>query len=98
MVAAGTSADGSAVVVPDAAARMPGRGAWVHRDSACLDLALRRQALTRALRTSGTIAPESVREISQHLGTTGSTSTTSTAPPPSGPTESEAGQHQMGTR
>ena len=29
----------------------PGRGAYVHRDAACLNLALARNALARALRT-----------------------------------------------
>ena len=101
MVAAGTAADGSTAVVPDVAARMPGRGAWVHPDTACLDLALRRRALPRALRVVGPIGPASLQQLAQHLGatsTTGSASTTTTAPPTDESTESEAGQHQMGTR
>ena len=40
------------VVVPDPRARIPGRGAWLHPDPACLDLAVRRRALTRALRAA----------------------------------------------
>jgi len=36
------------VVVPDPRARIAGRGAWLHPDPACLDLAVRRRALTRA--------------------------------------------------
>lgn len=35
----------------DPAGRAPGRGAYVHRDPACVDLALGRGALARALRT-----------------------------------------------
>jgi uncharacterized protein len=35
----------------DPVGRAPGRGAYVHRDPACLDAALRRGALARALRT-----------------------------------------------
>jgi predicted RNA-binding protein YlxR (DUF448 family) len=38
------------VLVPDLRACLAGRGAWVHPDPACLDLAVRRRALTRALR------------------------------------------------
>jgi len=40
--------DGRAVV--DAAARLPGRGAWVHPAPTCLDTAIRRRAFGRALR------------------------------------------------
>lgn len=43
--------DGRAVV--DAAARLPGRGAWVHRSSACIETALQRKAFGRALRDPG---------------------------------------------
>jgi predicted RNA-binding protein YlxR (DUF448 family) len=35
----------------DLGARLPGRGAYVHPDAACLDAALARGALARALRT-----------------------------------------------
>ncbi len=42
--------DGLAVV--DTRRRMPGRGAWLHPDPTCLAQALRRRALTRALRVS----------------------------------------------
>ena len=34
----------------DAAARMPGRGAYLHARASCLEAAIRRRALTRALR------------------------------------------------
>lgn len=40
--------DGQACI--DAAARMPGRGAYLHARASCLDQAIRRRALTRALR------------------------------------------------
>lgn len=36
--------------VRDDARRLPGRGAWLHDDPACRDLAVRRKALERALR------------------------------------------------
>lgn len=45
--------DGS--VVPDPARRLPGRGASVHRDPACLALAERRRAFVRALRVDGAL-------------------------------------------
>lgn len=37
-------------IVPDRRRQLPGRGAWVHRDSECLRLALDRKAFTRALK------------------------------------------------
>lgn len=46
----------------DARARMPGRGAWVHADPACLDLAERRRALGRALRAEGPLDAAPVRD------------------------------------
>lgn len=45
--------DGSGSVselVPDPGGRLPGRGAYLHPSPGCLDVALRRRALTRALR------------------------------------------------
>jgi len=56
VVASGT------VVVPDERARMPGRGAYLHRDPQCLDLAERRRALGRALRAPGALDLRPVRE------------------------------------
>lgn len=46
--------DGAVVV--DAAKRSPGRGAYVHADPACVELARKRRALERALR--GAVPPE----------------------------------------
>jgi predicted RNA-binding protein YlxR (DUF448 family) len=40
-------------VVPDPGRRLPGRGAHLHRDEACLTSAVRRRALPRALRVEG---------------------------------------------
>ncbi|MBX6391663.1 MAG: YlxR family protein [Frankia sp.] len=48
-------------LVPDVRRRMPGRGAHVHPDPACLDLAERRRAFPRALRVPGPLALERVR-------------------------------------
>jgi predicted RNA-binding protein YlxR (DUF448 family) len=47
--------DGRCVVVPDPRRAAPGRGAWLHPDPACLDLARRRSAFARALRIAGPV-------------------------------------------
>jgi Predicted nucleic-acid-binding protein implicated in transcription termination len=39
-------------VAVDAAARLPGRGAWVHPDPGCVDAAIRKRAFGRALRVA----------------------------------------------
>ncbi len=41
--------DGAAVV--DTAKTLPGRGAWLHPGTACLELALKRRTIGRALRS-----------------------------------------------
>ena len=45
----------------DARAVRPGRGAWIHPDPVCLDLAERRRAAPRALRTGGPLDVGRVR-------------------------------------
>jgi uncharacterized protein len=40
-------------LIPDPSRRLPGRGAHLHVDPACLDKAERRRAFTRALRVAG---------------------------------------------
>jgi predicted RNA-binding protein YlxR (DUF448 family) len=40
-------------IVPDPRRRLPGRGAWLHPVSVCLNAAERRRAFGRALRVSG---------------------------------------------
>ncbi|HEY1530424.1 MAG TPA: YlxR family protein [Galbitalea sp.] len=44
---------GSGEVVPDPSGTLPGRGAWVHPTSACVDKAIARKAFGRALRVAG---------------------------------------------
>jgi uncharacterized protein len=51
--------DGS--VTPDPAGRSPGRGAHLHPDLGCLDLALRRRAFPRAFRLPGPLDSDPVR-------------------------------------
>ena len=46
----------------DPAGRLPGRGASVHPDPACVDLAERRRAFPRALRAPGPLDVGPVRE------------------------------------
>jgi len=56
-VTLGADADGHPVVVPDPTATAPGRGAHLHPVTACLELAERRRAFTRALRAPGERPP-----------------------------------------
>ena len=49
-------------VVPDPAGRAAGRGAYLHPDVACLDLAVRRRAFARALRAPVTPDIDRLRE------------------------------------
>ena len=52
----------SQVLVPDPGGRLTGRGAYLHRSTACLDQALRRRVFPRALRVPG---PLEVAELSK---------------------------------
>jgi predicted RNA-binding protein YlxR (DUF448 family) len=47
--------DGAPVVVLDHDRTMPGRGAWLHPDLECLELARRRSAVARSLRLAGPV-------------------------------------------
>lgn len=51
----GVQVEGRPTAVPDPAAVRPGRGAWVHRDRGCVELADRRKAFARALRLPGPV-------------------------------------------
>ncbi|NYI08442.1 hypothetical protein FHU37_005471 [Allostreptomyces psammosilenae] len=42
-------------VVPDPRGTLPGRGAHLHLDHKCLDLAIRRRAFPRAFRLTGAL-------------------------------------------
>jgi uncharacterized protein len=45
--------NGEYAVTVDPARKLPGRGAWLHPERACLDAAIRRRAFARALRIAG---------------------------------------------
>ena len=49
------AADGSVRAVHDRGVRLPGRGAWLHDDERCRQLATKRRAFRRALRVPGDI-------------------------------------------
>jgi predicted RNA-binding protein YlxR (DUF448 family) len=50
-------------VVPDPAGRAPGRGAHLHPTPECLELAVRRRAFPRALRSEPGLATTAVEEF-----------------------------------
>ena len=54
-------------LVPDPGGRLPGRGASVHPDPRCIDLAEKRRAFPRALRLDGPLDLSAVWEIVQDL-------------------------------
>jgi uncharacterized protein len=48
--------EGTVIVVHDDGRALPGRGAWLHPDLVCLELARRRSAFARALRIGKQVA------------------------------------------
>ncbi|MGZ4495278.1 MAG: YlxR family protein [Nocardioides sp.] len=59
-------------VVPDPEARAPGRGAHLHPTTACLELAQRRRAFSRALRVDGGVATGAVARFVEAVQQPGS--------------------------
>jgi len=53
------------VLVVDVTRSLPGRGAWLHPEPHCLELAERRRAFPRALRIAG---PVDLTAVHRHLG------------------------------
>ena len=82
-------------VVPDPERRAPGRGAHLHPSLDCLQQALRRRALTRALRVEPGLSSARVAELVQQLASNDRAS--ARAAPPSA-TEQEMEQQLMSTR
>ncbi|KMS86023.1 YlxR family protein [Prauserella rugosa] len=56
-------------LVVDERRRLPGRGAWLHRDPACLVKAERKRAFPRALRVPGPLDTSAVRAALERLAT-----------------------------
>ncbi|GAA4998743.1 YlxR family protein [Kitasatospora paranensis] len=57
--------------VPDHRGALPGRGAHLHPDLACLDLAVRRRAFPRAFRLQGSLDTDALRAyVGQRAGVT----------------------------
>jgi uncharacterized protein len=69
-VTAGSDAAGRPVVVPDPAATRRGRGAHLHPTVACYDLAVRRRAFGRALRSGAGLDSEPVASYLASLAST----------------------------
>ncbi|HWG99461.1 MAG TPA: YlxR family protein [Pilimelia sp.] len=69
-------------LLPDPARTMPGRGAHLHPDPACLALAERRRAFGRALRVAGVLDTGELAEyVRSAQAPTGATDGGGTAPP-----------------
>ncbi|GJF34399.1 DNA-binding protein [Kitasatospora sp. NE20-6] len=55
--------------VPDVRGALPGRGAHLHSEPACLDLAVRRRAFPRAFRLQGPLDTDDLRaHVEQRSG------------------------------
>ena len=54
------------VVTPDLRGSLPGRGAHLHPTTRCLELATRRKAFGRALRTEGPFDLEALQALVEH--------------------------------
>ncbi|MGQ0669552.1 MAG: YlxR family protein [Actinomycetota bacterium] len=52
-------------VGPDPSGKLPGRGAYVHRDPSCVALAMRRGAPARALRAG--LAPDEAARLGEQI-------------------------------
>jgi len=58
------------LLVPDTTRRRPGRGAHLHPDLRCLDLAEKRRAFPRALRLAGPLDASALRSVIAEQGDT----------------------------
>ncbi|MBO3087529.1 YlxR family protein [Cellulomonas dongxiuzhuiae] len=91
---------GETALVVDERRRMPGRGAWLHPDQRCLELAVRRRAFGRALRHTGPLGTEVVERAVTRLAAQVQPQHSTTVPEPTPvPTvDREAGWKPMATR
>ncbi|GAA5128757.1 hypothetical protein GCM10023339_57050 [Alloalcanivorax gelatiniphagus] len=62
-VVAGSDAEGRPALVPDPDRRAPGRGAHVHPTTECWQLAVRRRAFSRALRSGEGLGTAQVEDF-----------------------------------
>jgi hypothetical protein len=85
-------------VTPDPAGRMPGRGAHLHPELGCLDLALRRKAFPRAFRLPGPLDAEPVRRYLHELGHSSEVTGTASRRGHTAGTVEEAGETTMTAR
>ncbi|HXL60439.1 MAG TPA: YlxR family protein [Mycobacterium sp.] len=84
--------NGEQAVTVDSARKLPGRGAWLHPELACLDAAIRRRAFVRALRITG--SPD-ITAVLEHVGAGSSTDALDT---PGERTGSEEHEHTVKSR
>lgn len=84
VVARDDGPEGLLELVLDTGRCQQGRGAWLHPDPQCLELALRRNAFPRALRVSGPMDALAIRrDVLEHLGENDSTGSVPGAARPS---------------
>ena len=57
-IVASVSSDGAGEVVPDPSGTLPGRGAWVHPTTTCVEAAIKRRAFGRALKVTEALNTE----------------------------------------
>ncbi|MGV0893055.1 YlxR family protein [Mycolicibacterium sp. XJ766] len=62
-----TDGNGTSSVTVDPAASLPGRGAWLHPDQQCAQMAVKRRAFVRALRLTGSPDTSAVIEYVEKL-------------------------------
>ena len=69
-----TEPETAPMLTPDRRGKLPGRGAYLHPDLRCLDLAERRRAFPRALRLTGSLDTSALRRWIEEQGAAGSAS------------------------
>ncbi|WP_235625253.1 YlxR family protein [Mycolicibacterium neworleansense] len=62
-----TDGNGTSSVTVDPEASLPGRGAWLHPDQQCAQMAVRRRAFVRALRLTGSPDTSAVIEYVESI-------------------------------